>query len=173
MGFDTAFADVVDIEKSFSDDPRDPGNWTGGKANAGQLNGTMLGISAAAYPNVDIKNLTPAKAKAIYLTDYWDACKCDTLPDQVACALFKQAVNMGVSGGIKAFQRSLGAQVVDGVIGPITIGYASRLPVAEVLENFLTECAKEYIGMAGFAVEGVGWIRRLIKIGLQADVTAH
>lgn len=170
MSFDTAFTDVVDIEKGFSEDPRDPGNWTGGKVNAGTLNGTMYGISAAAYPNVEIKNLTPPKAKAIYLSDYWDKCRCDTLPDPVACALFKQAVNMGVSGAIKAFQISLGAQVIDGVIGPVTIGYASRLPPTEVLENFLTQCAKEYIGMSGFAVEGVGWIRRLIKIGLQADV---
>lgn len=167
MSFDTAFTDVVDIEKSFSDDPRDPGNWTGGKVNVGQLNGTMLGISAAAYPNEDIKNLTPSKAKVIYLRDYWDKCRCDTLPDPVACALFKQAVNMGVSGGIKAFQRSLGAQVVDGVIGPVTIGYASRISPSEVIENFLTECAKEYIGMSNFSVEGVGWMRRLIKIGLQ------
>jgi lysozyme family protein len=170
MSFDQAFSDVVDIEKSFSDDPRDPGNWTGGKVNVGQLNGTMLGISAAAYPNVDIKNLTPPKAKALYLQDYWDKAKCDTLPDQVACALFKQAVNMGVSGAIKAFQISLGEQVIDGIVGQITVGYASRIPAAEVIENFLTQCAKEYIGMSGFAVEGVGWMRRLIKIGLQADV---
>lgn len=172
MSFDKAFADVVDIEKSFSDDPRDPGNWTGGKVNVGSLNGTMYGVSAAAYPSIDIKNLTVSKAKAIYLSDYWDKCKCDTLPDQVACALFKQAVNMGVAGGIKAFQRSLDAQVIDGVIGPVTIGYASRLPPAEVIENFLTQCAKEYISMVGFAVEGVGWMRRLIKIGLQADVAS-
>lgn len=173
MSFDQAFTDVVDIEKSFSDDPRDPGNWTGGHVNEGQLNGTMLGISAAAYPTVDIKNLNPAKAKAIYLADYWDKCKCDTLPDQVAGALFKQAVNMGVAGAIKAFQVSLGAAVIDGVMGPLTIGYASRISQAEVIENFLTQCAKEYIGFPTFAIEGVGWIRRLIKIGLQSDVTAH
>jgi lysozyme family protein len=169
VSFDQAFVDVVDIEKSFNDDPRDPGNWTGGKVNVGQLNGTMLGISAAAYPKIDIKSLNPAKAKAIYLSDYWDKCKCDTLPDPVACALFKQAVNMGVDGAIKALQMSLSAQP-DGNVGPITIGYASRIPPAEVIEDFLTQCAKEYIGMEGFAVEGVGWMRRLIKIGLQADV---
>jgi lysozyme family protein len=169
VSFDQAFTDVVDIEKGYSDDPRDPGNWTGGKVNVGKLVGTNYGISAAAYPNVNIAKLTLPAAKAIYLSDYWDKVKGDTLPDQVAVALFKQSVNMGVEGAIKAFQVSLGAQP-DGDIGQLTIGYATKLPVEEVVENFLTQCAKEYIGFANFAVEGVGWIRRLIKIGLQADV---
>lgn len=171
MSFDQAFKDLVDIEKGFSDDPKDPGNWTGGKVNSGTLNGTMYGISAAAYPKLKIQTLSLSAAKAIYLSDYWDAVKGDALPDPVACALFKMAVNDGVSGAIKAFQKSLGVEV-DGGIGPITIGNASRIPPAEVIEEFLTQCARNYIGMENFSTFGVGWMRRLIKIGLQADVAA-
>jgi lysozyme family protein len=167
--FDQAFKDLVDIEKGFSDDPKDPGNWTGGKVNVGQLNGTIYGISAAAYPKLKIVTLSLAAAKDLYLSDYWDQCKCDALPDPVAAALFKMAVNLGNSGAIKAFQKSLGVEV-DGNIGPLTIGNASRLPPTEVIEDFLTQCAEEYIHMDNFSVDGVGWMRRLIKIGLQADV---
>lgn len=171
MSFDQAFNDLVDIEKGFSDDPTDPGNWTGGKEGVGQLNGTMYGISAASYPKLKIQTLSLTAAKAIYLEDFWDACKCDALPDPVACALFKQAVNFGVSGAIKAFQKSLGV-ADDGDIGQLTIGNASRLPAAEVIENFLVQCAQEYMGMANWSRDGVGWMRRLIKIGIQSDVAS-
>lgn len=167
--FNLAFTQLVDIEKGFSDDPKDPGNWTGGAEGSGALNGTMYGISAAAYPKLKIQTLSLDAAKQIYLSDYWDAVKGDALPDPVASALFKQAVNQGVSGAIKTFQKSLGV-ADDGNIGPLTIGNASRLPPAEVIENFLTECARAYIGMKNFSQDGVGWMRRLIKTALQADV---
>ena len=171
MSFDQAFSDLVDIEKGFSDDPNDPGNWTGGKVNVGQLNGTMYGISAAAYPKLKIQTLSLAAAKEIYRSDYWDAVKGDALPDQIACVLFKEAVNLGVVGAIKTFQKSLGIEV-DGNIGPLTIGNASRLPQEEVIEDFLVECFKNYLGMENFSTDGVGWTRRLIKTALQADVAS-
>lgn len=169
MSFDQAFTDLVDIEKGISMDPTDPGNWTGGKVDSGELKGTKFGISAAAYPTLDIANLTTAKAKSIYLSDYWDKCKCDALPDQVASVLFKEAVNMGVSGGIKRFQESLGV-TADGNIGNLTIGYATKSPQAEIIENYLTQCAKKYIEMKNFPIDGVGWMRRLIKTALQAKL---
>lgn len=171
MSFSQAFTDLVDIEKGFSDDPKDSGNWTGGAEGKGALNGTMYGISAAAYPTLKIQTLSLSAAKNIYLSDYWDRMRCDALPDPVACALFKQAVNQGVSGAIKTFQKSLGVEV-DGSIGPLTIGNASRIPPAEVIENFLTECAAFYMSLPEWEHDGEGWMRRLIKTALQADVAS-
>ena len=44
--FDKAFDWVMKWEGIFSDDPNDPGNWTGGQPGKGILKGTKFGISA-------------------------------------------------------------------------------------------------------------------------------
>lgn len=169
MSFDKAFVELIGIEGKYSDDERDPGNWTGGKVGVGELRGTMYGISAAAYPTLDIKSLTLPRAKALYLQDYWDKVKGDLLPDVVAVALFKEAVNLGVEGAIKAFQKSLKVDP-DGVIGQVTVGIATSSPPQIVLLQFLTECLYEYTQMANFKVDGRGWTSRVIKTALEADL---
>jgi lysozyme family protein len=167
--FNQAFSDLVGIEGKYSDDERDPGNWTGGKVGAGKLNGTMFGISAAAYPSLDIASLNLVKAKALYLSDYWNKMHCDTLPAVVAVALFKEGVNLGVEGATKAFQRSLKVEP-DGNIGQITVGIATSSPPKIVLEQFLTECAYEYTQMENFKVDGKGWLSRVITTAVEASL---
>lgn len=49
--FERACAVVFSHEGGFTNDPRDPGNWTGGQIGHGQLRETQHGISAAAYPS--------------------------------------------------------------------------------------------------------------------------
>jgi len=169
--FDTAFAQLVGLEGKYSADEKDPGNWTSGKCEVGEMKGTMYGISAAAYPNVDIAGLTLQKAKAIYLTDFWGKLRCSNFPDAVAIALFKEGVNLGVEGAARALQRSLRAGTVDGVIGQITIGLATSQPPKEVLCNFLTECAMDYIAMANFKTDGKGWISRVITTAVEAQLS--
>ena len=34
--FNKAFENVIGVEGGFSDDPKDPGNWTGGKEGSGK-----------------------------------------------------------------------------------------------------------------------------------------
>jgi lysozyme family protein len=168
--FNTAFAQLLVLEKGYSNDERDPGNWTGGAVGKGELRGTMYGISAAAYPALDIPSLSPAQVKQIYLQDYWSKLRCDTLPDVVAIALFKEGVNLGVDGAAKAFQRSLRV-TADGNIGQITIGIATSHPPKEVLEEFLTECAWEYTRMSNFDVDGKGWLSRVIQTAVEAQLS--
>lgn len=168
--FDVAFEQLIGLEGKYSNDERDPGNWTGGAVNNGELKGTMYGISAASYPDMDIVNLTLSKAKAIYLTDFWGKLRCSALPDVIAIALFKEGVNLGVWGAAKAFQRSLKVQP-DGVIGQITIGLATSKPVKEVLEGFLGECAYNYTQMSNFKVDGRGWLSRVIKTAVEAQLS--
>jgi lysozyme family protein len=170
VSFDTAFSELVGLEGKFSGDERDPGNWTSGKVEVGELKGTMYGISAAAYPSIDIAGLTPQKAKAIYLQDYWNKLLCSQFPDAVATALFKEGVNLGVSGAAKALQRSLKVNA-DGIIGQITVGLATSSPPKEVLCAFLTECAVEYVAMANFKIDGRGWLSRVIKTAVESQLS--
>ena len=60
--FARCLAFTLRSEGGFTDNRADPGNWTGGQVGAGELRGTNFGISAAAYPQLDIANLTAAMA---------------------------------------------------------------------------------------------------------------
>lgn len=119
MNFDQAFAMTVGSEGGFTNNEADRGNWTGGIVGRGELKGTKFGISAAAYPRLDIANLTLEKAKEIYLLDYWNGCGCDLVPDAINFVLFDMAVNSGPRAAIKAMQEVLHVQA-DGIFGDQT-----------------------------------------------------
>ena len=89
-----AFADVVGREGGYSAERVDPGNWTGGAVGVCELRGTKFGISAGAYPSLDIAGLTLADAQATYRRDYWDRVRGDELP--LALFKFDAAMNNGI-----------------------------------------------------------------------------
>jgi lysozyme family protein len=126
MTFDEAFKVLIGHEGNFTDNPKDPGNWTGGKVGVGVCKGTKFGIAANTYPNEDIRNLTLARAKALYLRDYWGKLKMDQVPDAVRFDLFDAAVNSGVGQAAKFLQRAAGV-VDDGDIGPATLAAVNRM----------------------------------------------
>jgi lysozyme family protein len=69
MDFNASFDRLISpkVEGGFTLNPKDSGNWTGGKIGVGELKGSNFGISAAAYPKLDIKNLTREKVRPLYL----------------------------------------------------------------------------------------------------------
>lgn len=153
----------VKIEGGLSLDKDDKGNWTGGKKGVGELKGTKYGISAAAYPNEDIANLTPERAKELYKRDYWDVNKCDYLPDWASVAVFDFSINSGVKPAAKVFQTSLGVKA-DGIIGNQTIGAANRIPVSKVLNDLFWRRILYLIKLKDFKIYGSGWGNRIDKV---------
>ena len=115
-----AFTNLIGVEGGFTDNPKDDGNWTGGKQGSGVLKGTKYGIAASSYPHLDIPNLTLEQAQEVYYKDFWMPCKADKLPFPIANALFDCAVNSGVKTAAKLLQRACGI-AEDGVIGEITL----------------------------------------------------
>jgi hypothetical protein len=95
-------------ESGYQNVHNDAGNWTGGKVGVGELKGTNFGISAASYPNLDIKNLTRQQANDIYRRDYWIASGADQLPWPACLIVFDTAVLHGV-GTAKAWLQEVGA----------------------------------------------------------------
>jgi lysozyme family protein len=124
MTFEEAFEKTLAVEKGWQSNYHDNGNWTGGRPGAGTLKGTKYGISAAAYPDEDIKNLTVERAKLLARRDYWDKLRCDQLPEPVRYDMFDVGFNAGIGPAAKLLQRTLGI-TEDGVIGKITIGKAN------------------------------------------------
>jgi len=85
MSWAQALTFVLDREGGYVNNPADPG---------GETN---YGISKRAYPNLDIRGMTPELAGTIYKNDYWMPAGCDALPPAMALIVFDTAVNCGVS----------------------------------------------------------------------------
>lgn len=152
-----------DIEGGLSLDPEDKGNWTGGEVRKGELVGTKFGISAAAYPTLDIRNLAWRDAVEIYRRDYWVRAGCDRLPPRLAVAVFDMAVNHGVSNAVKMLQETVGT-TKDGVFGPKTAAAARALDQDSVLVDLLALRLEFYRALKTYARYGKGWTRRTLKL---------
>lgn len=95
-GFEAAIAGVLRTEGGYVNDPSDHG---------GETN---FGISKRANPDVDVANLTEAKAKAIYRERYWKPINADALPAELQQVAFDAAVNQGVGWTKKALAKADG-----------------------------------------------------------------
>jgi len=155
MNFDKAFQIILGEEGSYSNDPRDAGGET------------KYGISKRAYPNEDIKGMTPERAKFLYRRDYWDLIKGDQLPWAWAIAVFDCAVNQGVSVATKFLQDALGV-TVDGVIGPRTIRAAQQADDRK-LGRFFALRALRYQSLSSFNTFGYGWFTRLFSVAINSQ----
>lgn len=172
--FDQAFAIVVGEEGGFGNERTDKGNWTGGKVGSGELRGTKFGISAAAYPKIDIANLTLDAARAIYRRDYWAVAHCGELPPPLALLVFDAAVNNGPGRAIAWLQAAANVPV-DGDAVPISqrVGPVTRTAVAQA--HGATLCAEFMARRVDFmardpdwSVFGLGWARRLCALPYHA-----
>lgn len=168
FNFDFAFEKVVGHEGGFTEARPDRGNWTSGVVGLGELKGTKYGISAMAYPNLDIQNISLDLAKDIYKTDYWDRCRGDRLPEGIDLFVFDAAVNQGVRDAIKFLQH--GARVtVDGIIGPQTMGGVEHSDPYELLSEMSARRMHDYMLLDSLDDRyGLGWSRRLVDMTLTA-----
>jgi lysozyme family protein len=110
---------------------------------------TKFGISKRAYPSIDIKNLTVEQAKTIYRRDYWNPLQLDARKYGPALCLFDCAVNQGLGRA-----RQLLARVA-----------TSSQPF---IVAFQSERALHYAGLPTFARFGRGWMRRLLRVTIEA-----
>lgn len=152
--FERAFAIVVGGEGGYVNDPRDPGGET------------KFGISKRAYPNEDIASLTLERAKQIYRRDYWERASCDLLPWNWGLAVFDMAVNMGPVYAVKSMQAALG-QVQDGIVGVKTLT-AIGADRGRFFTDFMAARAYRYTELEGFEHFGRGWLRRVIRVTVEA-----
>jgi lysozyme family protein len=165
MTFQRAFEIVVTHEGGLSLDPNDRGNWRSGRIGVGELGGTRYGISAAAYPDLDIEKLSLDMARAIYERDYWKVCRCDEMPFAWALPVFDASVNQGASFARRTLQEALGV-AVDGVIGPRTMA-ALRASGERQVAQFLARRALAYARTPGFERFGFGWLTRTYLIACE------
>jgi lysozyme family protein len=161
--FDAAFEHVIGSEGGLSLDRNDRGNWTTGEIGKGELKGTKHGISAMAYPSLDIKNLSLSDAKRIYKRDYWDRAKGDDLPPGLDLVVFDAAVNSGLSRSAKWLQQALDVKI-DGLIGPDTLTAAKAANPTKVIDQALANRLEFLQDLPTWARYGNGWRARVNRV---------
>lgn len=152
--FQKAVALILKHEGGYVNDPRDPG---------GETN---FGISKRAYPNEDIKALTPQRAALLYHRDYWLAIKGDELPYPIALITFDMAVNAGVGTAIKLLQRALKVEV-DGKLGPQTLA-AAKTAGPEIATRLSRHRITYYAALGGWQHYANSWTQRTLETLLAA-----
>ena len=160
MNFDQAFDRLIGHEAGFSEDERDPGNWTGGRPGVGELKGTKFGIAANTYPDIDIKNLTLDQAKAIYYRDWWLKVGADEIDAAIVFQLWDFAVNAGMGTAKRALQRAVRV-ADDGAIGSRTLAAIKAMSVPDVLMRFNAQRLRHYTSLSTWPTYGKGWTNRV------------
>lgn len=128
---------------------------------------TRYGISQNAYPDLDIQNLTEDQAKDIYRRDYWMRMRGDDIDSQaVAENIFDACVNMGVHGGSKLAQLSLGIEPADGIIGSQSLGVINGADEELFLAKFALAKMQRYADICAADSSQkkylLGWLNRTL-----------
>ncbi len=158
--FEKAFQRLIGHEGGYTNDKRDPGNWTGGKVGVGVLKGTKYGIAANTYPNLDIKNLSLAQAKEIYKKDWWDKLGGNGIHSAITFQLWDFAINAGRKRAIQELQQAVGV-TADGIIGPKTIEAVNTQDLNDVILTLTAERLKFYTSLNTWPTWGKGWTNRV------------
>lgn len=155
MSFDKAFQLTVGLEGGYSNNPADPGLET------------KYGISHRAHPDVDIKSLTLDQAKEIYRRDYWQAARCDSMPERIGHLVFDCAVHHGVKTAIKLLQRALKV-ADDGEFGPVTRGQLLARDTNETADLLMAHRMLYLMTCSAWPTYRVGWAKRCFSVARAA-----
>ena len=155
MNFETAFDLLITHEGGYNNHPDDPGGAT--------MYGVTEVVARAEGYTGPMRELTLDFAKQVYRKRYWDACRCDQMPDTLRYPLFDAAVNSGPGQAIKWLQSAVGVKA-DGAIGPVTqqaVNMAAPQPTRQKMIGnrlrFMTE-------LANWPSFSKGWARRIAAI---------
>lgn len=157
MNFDTAFDLLITHEGGFSNRPLsdDPGGAT--------MYGVTEKVARANGYTGRMQDFTLAMAKDIYRRQYWDACRCDEMPDAVRYPLFDAAVNSGVSQAIKWLQGAAGVKA-DGIIGPMTLTSVNLADTDRLTRQMLGRRLSFLTSLPNWVANARGWSRRVATI---------
>jgi lysozyme family protein len=153
--FEECLAELLRIEDNYSDEPDD----SGGPSRFG-----ITHTLARAHGYEGPMCLFPlAKARNIYLSQYWLPIEADRLPIEVRYILFDSAVNHGVYQAVLWLQRALDV-AQDGIVGPQTLAAALAADPAQVKANVLAERLVFMASLPQWPMFSRGWARRMAEM---------
>jgi lysozyme family protein len=151
-------------EGGFQNEYADEGNWTEGKVGEGELKGTKYGISAADFPDLDIKDISEDQAVEIYIEKYWSAHYSGIEDQGVANKIFDMGVLFGEGTAVEYLQRILKI-TVDGAFGPGTLEAVNESDPISLLAAYKTVLVAHALSIgAGKPNDRIfvqGWVTRI------------
>jgi len=123
--------EIVGREGGFVNDPADPGGPTNFGVTLGEMRALGMDLDGDGDVDIaDVRKLTLSQAVDIFIADYFQKPRLNTLPAPLQAPVFDMSVNAGASRAVKILQetlQSLGEAVtVDGRVGPQTSAAAAR-----------------------------------------------
>jgi lysozyme family protein len=138
---------------------------------------TNFGITIADYRRyvkpdataADVRAMKVEDAKAIYRAKYWQAMRCDDLPDGVDYCVFDYAVNSGTGRVPKVLQRVLAINVT-GRVDDATLAAARNREARGLIQSICDERLRFLQGLKTWPVFGKGWSKRVgeVRVGALA-----
>jgi len=165
--FEVTLDAVLRWEGGYADDAADPG----GATRYGITRRTLSRWRDRRVTKAEVRALTRDEAAAIYRAWYWDACRCDELPEPIALAVFDAAVNQGPKRARKLLQKAVGV-TADGIVGPVTLSAVRAADARDLLRDFMALRALNYSALPQITRFGRGWFRRLFDIHRRALLLA-
>ena len=157
--YEVSLARVLKHEGGYSNHPSDPG----GATNFGITIANYARFKGRAVTAAEVRAMPLSDAKAIYKANYWNALRCDELPDGLDYAVFDYGVNSGPGRAAKVLQRLLGFAVSGTMTHAVIAGVRNASPstlVAKVCDERLAFLKS----LKTWPVFGAGWRRRVSEV---------
>lgn len=162
--FKEALAAVLIHEGGFVDHPRDPG----GATNKGITHKTYAAwLRVQNMPQKNVRDITDAEVAAIYLDQYWNTVRADSLPSGVDYAVFDFAVNSGPGRAARFLQRVVGV-AEDGVIGQQTLAAVQSIGARQIVTELCSARLAWLKRLSHWPTFGGGWERRVSEVKAKA-----
>lgn len=159
---------VLEAEGGLVNNPKDPGGITNYGISLRFAGSVHFDLNNDGRTNsADIIGLSEQDAVALYRKHFWDLLDLDQFPPAIAFVVFDAAVNQGPSAAIRDLQMALNVSA-DGKFGPKSFEALRKANKEKLLSEVLAFRALRYARTRNFATFGVGWMRRLMKIGVIA-----
>lgn len=159
-----SFELMLKSEGGYVNHPQDPG----GRTNLGVTQRVWEQWVGRESNEKEMRSLTPAMVEPLYKRKYWDACKCDDLPEGLDYLVFDFAVNAGPGRSIKTLQTAVGT-TPDGIIGPKTLAAVRAVDPHELIEKFSVAKTDFYESLPTFPTFGRGWLNRVADVKVKAS----
>jgi lysozyme family protein len=157
--FPEALAHTLEFEGGWANHPNDPG----GATMKGITHRTYADYLGRAITHDELRAIPDDHLAEIYRRRYWDACRCDALPDGLDLAVFDTAVNTGPAQAARLLQRIVGVPA-DGVIGPKSIAavndYVGTHGLHALIEAYTVARQNFYRLLPTYVHFGEGWRKR-------------
>lgn len=157
--FDQCLKHLLVHEGGYVNHPSDPG----GRTNKGVTQKVWEEWKGAESNEEEMRSLTVDQVAPLYKKRYWDAARCDDLPNGIDYVVFDFAVNSGVGRSAITLQTICGV-ARDGAIGPRTLEAVKKYDPKTFIEKFSDHREFFYKQLGSYPVFGKGWIRRVNEV---------